>query len=116
MSNIRYTEYKKTQRGRYFWGVLRLEGRKQSFRTVGEGESARRKAKRLARKLSELEQAPAVSSDRFLSWHEAGEPLPLDRTVRDFVRAKRHTVAVSTAARYDQFCRAPRRASRFDRP
>jgi hypothetical protein len=41
MSNIRYTEYRKKQQGRYFWGVLRLEGRKQSFRTVGEGESAR---------------------------------------------------------------------------
>jgi hypothetical protein len=59
MSNIRYTEYRKKQRGRYFWGVLRLEGRKQSFRTVGEGESARRKAKRLALKLNVMEQAPA---------------------------------------------------------
>ncbi len=59
MSNIRYTEYRKKQRGRYFWGVLRLEGRKQSFRTVGEGESARRKAKRLALNLNVLEQAPA---------------------------------------------------------
>ena len=103
MSEVRYTEYRKKQRGRYFWGVLRMEGRKQNFRTVGEGESARRKAKQLARKLNEVEQAPAVSSDRFLSWHEAGEPLPLDRTVRDFARAKRHTVAVSTAARYGQF-------------
>ena len=75
MSEVRYTEYRKKQRGRYFWGVLRMEGRKQNFRTVGEGESARRKAKQLARKLNEVEQAPAVSSDRFLSWHEAGEPL-----------------------------------------
>jgi len=59
MSNIRYTEYRKKQRGRYFWGVLRLEGRKQSFRTVGEGESARRKAKRLALKLNvKLKFAP----------------------------------------------------------
>ena len=53
MSDIRYTEYKKKQRGRYSWGVLQLEGRKQNFRTVGEGEGARRKAKRLAQKLSE---------------------------------------------------------------
>ena len=59
MSNIRYTEYRKKQRGRYFWGVLRLDGRKQSFGTFGEGESARRKAKRLALKLNVLEQAPA---------------------------------------------------------
>ncbi len=59
MSGIGHTEYKRKQRGRYFWGVLRLEGRKQSFRTVGEGESARRKAKRLALKLNVLVQAPA---------------------------------------------------------
>ena len=85
MSEVRYKEYKKKQPGgRYVWGVLRMDGRKQSFRTLGEGESARRKATRLARKLNELEPAPAVSRDRFLSWHEAGEPLPLDRTVRDF--------------------------------
>jgi len=103
MSEVRYTEYRKKQRGRYFWGVLRMEGRKQNFRTVGEGESARRKAKKLARKLNELERAPEVAGDRYLSWHEAGEPLPLDRTVRDFARAKRHTVAASTAARYGQF-------------
>jgi hypothetical protein len=42
MSNIRYTEYKKKQRGRYVWGVLQMEGRKQKFRTVGEGEGDRR--------------------------------------------------------------------------
>jgi hypothetical protein len=57
MSNIRYTEYKKKQRGLYFWGVLRMEGRKQNFRTVGEGEEARRKAKQLARQLNEIESA-----------------------------------------------------------
>ncbi len=46
MSDIRFAEYRKTQPGdRYAWGVLRLEGRKQNFRTVGEGEGARRKAK-----------------------------------------------------------------------
>jgi hypothetical protein len=85
MSEVRYKEYRKKQPGgRYVWGVLRMDGRKQSFRTVGEGEGARRKAKRLALKLNELEQAPAVTRDRFLSWHEAGELLPLDRTVRDF--------------------------------
>ncbi len=85
MSEVRYKEYRKKQPGgRYVWGVLRMDRRKQSFRTVGEGEGARRKAKRLALKLNELEQAPVVARDRFLSWHEAGEPLPLDRTVRDF--------------------------------
>jgi hypothetical protein len=82
MSDIRYTEYKKKQPGgRYVWGVLRLEGRKQNFGTVGEGEGTRRKAKRLARQLNEIEGAPAETSDRFLSWHEPGEPLLLDRTV-----------------------------------
>ena len=84
-SKAKYSEIRKRQPGgRYVWGVLRMDRRKQSFRTVGEGEGARRKAKRLALKLNELEQAPAVTRNRFLSWHEAGEPLPLDRTVRDF--------------------------------
>jgi hypothetical protein len=45
MSNIRYTENRKNQRERYVSGVLQMEGRKQQFRTVGEGEGARRKAK-----------------------------------------------------------------------
>jgi hypothetical protein len=53
MSNIRYTEYKKKQRGRYVWGVLQMDGRKQNFRTVGEGERARRKARKLAQHLRE---------------------------------------------------------------
>jgi hypothetical protein len=58
MSNIRYTECKKKQRGRYFWGVLLLEGRKLNFRTVGEGEGARRKAKNLADQLNRMEELP----------------------------------------------------------
>jgi len=103
MSNIRYTEYKKKQRGLYFWGVLRMEDRKQSFRTVGEGESARRKAKKLADQLNRMEQVPKDGEDRFLSWHRSSEPLPLDRAVRDHARAAKQTVAVSTATRYRQF-------------
>ena len=34
MSNIRNTEYKKKQLGRYVWNVLQMERRKQKFRTV----------------------------------------------------------------------------------
>ena len=59
MSNIRYSEYRKKQRGRYVWGVLQMEGRKQKFQTVGEGEGARRKAKKLAQRLNQMEDAPA---------------------------------------------------------
>jgi hypothetical protein len=103
MSNIRYTEYKKKQRGRYVWGVLQMEGRKQQFRTVGEGEGARRKAKKLAQHLSEMEKVAASPEDRFLSWHRSDEPLPLDRAIRDHARAAKHTVAASTAERYGQF-------------
>jgi len=64
----------------------RTEGRKQNFRTVGEGEGTRRKAKRLARLLNDIDGAPAKTSDRFLSWHEPGEPLPLDRPRRRSAR------------------------------
>jgi hypothetical protein len=56
-----------------------MDGRKQSFRTVGEGEGARRKAKRLADHLKPVEQVPKDGEDRFLSWHRSGDPLPLDR-------------------------------------
>ena len=66
MSIIRYTEYKKKQRGRYFWGVLQMEGRKQKFKTVGEGEGTRRKAKKLAQHLSEMEKMAESPEDRFL--------------------------------------------------
>jgi hypothetical protein len=66
MLNIRYTEYKKNQRGRYVWGVLQMERSKQQFRTVGEGEGARRKAKKLAQHLSEMEKVAESPEDRFL--------------------------------------------------
>ena len=104
MSEVRYKEYRKKQPGgRYVWGVLRMDGRKQNFRTVGEGEGARRKAKRLASQLNRMEAVPEDGEDRFLSWHRSGEPLPLDRSVRDHARAAKQTVAVSTATRYRQF-------------
>jgi integrase len=83
--------------------VLRREGRKQNFRTVGEGETARRKAEKLTRELNRMEEMPKNTEDRFLSWHRSGDPLPLDRAVRDYARAAKHTVAVSTATRYRQF-------------
>ena len=54
-----------------------MDGRKQSFRTVGEGEGARRKAKRLANQLNRMEAVPKGGEERFLSWHRSGEPLPL---------------------------------------
>jgi hypothetical protein len=37
MSNIRYAEYKEKQRGRYFWGVLSIEGTKQGCHTMKDG-------------------------------------------------------------------------------
>jgi hypothetical protein len=104
MSKAQYSEIRKKQPGgRYVWGVLQMEGRKQQFRTVGEGEGARRKAIKLPQHLSEMEKVAASPEDRFLSWHRSGEPLPLDRAIRDHARAAKHTVAVSTAERYGQF-------------
>ena len=94
---------KKKQRGRYVWGVLQMVGRKQKFKTVGENEGARRKAKKLAQRLNQMEEAPMSPEDRFLSWHRSGEPLPLDRAISDHARAAKHTVAVSTAELYRQF-------------
>ena len=65
MSKVSYCAYRKKQRGgRYVWGVLRQEGRKQQFRTVADGEDGRRKAEELARQLAQLEAetTPTASS------------------------------------------------------
>ena len=60
MSKAKYSEIEKKQPGgRHVWGVLQMEGRKQKFQTVGEGEGARRKAKKLAQRLNQMEDAPA---------------------------------------------------------
>ncbi len=45
MAGVRYTAYeKKRAGGRLVWGDLRMEGRKQKFRTVGGGKAAQQKA------------------------------------------------------------------------
>ena len=76
MSKAKYREIQKKQPGgRDVWGVLQMEGRKQKFQTGGEGEGARRKAKKLAQRLNQMEEAPASPEDRFLSWHRSGEPV-----------------------------------------
>ena len=63
MSKVKYSEIeKKRPGGRHVWGVLQMEGRKQKFQTVGEGEGARRKSKKLAQPLSEMEKVAAGSS------------------------------------------------------
>ena len=53
--------------------------------------------------LTRMEEVAASPEDRFLAWHCSGEPLPLDRAIRDHARAAKQTVAVSTAERYGQF-------------
>jgi len=50
-----------------------------------------------------MEASSLDDTNRFLSWHRSGDPLPLDRTVRDYARTAKATVAASTAARYRQF-------------
>ena len=82
MSKAKYSEIRKKQPGgRYVWGVLQMEGRKQKFQTVGEGEGARRKAKKLAQHLNQMEEAPASSEDRSLSSHRSGEPVVCQNSV-----------------------------------
>ncbi len=45
MAGVRYTAFGRKRAGvRLVWGVLRMEGRKQKFRTVGEGKAAQQKA------------------------------------------------------------------------
>jgi hypothetical protein len=62
-----------------------------------------------------MEASSLDATDRFLSWHRSGEPLPLDRTVRDYARTAKDTVAASTAARYRKFAeRLARRLGAVD--
>ena len=43
MRNAKYSEIEKKQPGgRHVWGVLQMEGRKQKFQAVGNGDGARR--------------------------------------------------------------------------
>ena len=56
--------------------------RQVAWKTVGRGEKAELEARALA---IEMERQEAEHGERFLSWHVAGERLPLDRTVRDYV-------------------------------
>ena len=68
MSKAKYSEIEKKQPGgRHVWGVLQMEGRKQKFQTVGEGEGARRKAKKLAQQLARMEEVASSPEDRFLA-------------------------------------------------
>jgi hypothetical protein len=43
-----------------------MEGRKQKFQTAGKGEGTRRKAKKRAQQLSEMEKVAESPEDRFL--------------------------------------------------
>jgi len=67
---------------------------------VGPGDAGREEAELLA---AEMQRLDRQHGDRFLAWHRAGDPLPLDRTVRDYVHHHRNAVGSSTALRYAQF-------------
>jgi hypothetical protein len=53
--------------------------RQVAWKTVGRGEKAEVEARALA---IEMERQEAEHGERFLSWHVAGERLPLDRLCR----------------------------------
>ena len=117
MSKAKYSEIRKKQPGgRHVWGVLLMEGRKQKFQTVGEGEGARRKARKLAQRLNQIEEVESNPDHRFLSWHRSGEPLPLDRAIGDHARAARHTLCRLHGRAVRTIRRACRRSPRRHRP
>jgi integrase len=74
--------------------------RQVAWKTVGRGDDAEIEARALA---VEMERQEAEHGERFLSWHIAGERLPLDRTVRDYVHHHSKAIGGSTARRYAQF-------------
>jgi protein-disulfide isomerase-like protein with CxxC motif len=50
-----------------------------------------------------MERQEEEHGERLLSWHLAGDRLPLDRTVRDYVYHHGKSIGRSTARRYGQF-------------
>jgi integrase len=107
MPTKRYRAVRKRDRkGADVWGVAAFEPRpgkpwrQVAWKTVGRGEKAELEARALA---IEMERQEAEHGERFLSWHVAGERLPLDRTVRDYVHHHSKAIGGSTARRYGQF-------------
>jgi integrase len=94
---------KRNRKGEWIWGVVRYEGRQQKWGTVGPGDEGKRDARQAALQLNRDESRKCADGERYLDWHRQGQPLPLDRTVRHYARAKKSTVASSTALRYAQF-------------
>ena len=107
MAQKRYRAVRKRDRkGADVWGVAAFEPRpgkpwrQVAWKTVGRGEQGELEAQALA---AEMERQAEAHGERFLSWHTAGERLPLDRTVRDYVHHHSKAIGGSTARRYGQF-------------
>ncbi len=107
MPDKRYRAIRKRDRkGEDVWGVASFEKehgkpwRQTQWKTVGRGTAAKEDAELLA---AEMEHQDGQLGDRFLSWHRAGDTLPLDRTVRDYVHHHSKVIGSSTARRYGQF-------------
>jgi hypothetical protein len=94
------------RKGAEVWGVAAFEPRpgrpwrQVGWKTVGRGDDAGLEARALA---VEMERQEAEHGERFLSWHIAGERLPLDRTVHDYVHHHSKAIGGSTARRCAQF-------------
>src|SRR5690606_3696774 len=107
MARRRYRATRKRDRkGGDVWGVAAFEPqpgkpwRQVAWKTVGRDAQGEIEARALA---IEMERQEAEHGERFLSWHVAGERLPLDRTVRDYVHHHSKAIGGSTARRYGQF-------------
>ena len=107
MAGRRYRAIRKRDRkGADVWGVAAFElhpgapWRQVGWKTVGRDAKGEIEARALA---AEMERQEAEHGERFLSWHVAGERLPLDRTVRDYVHHHGKAIGSSTARRYGQF-------------
>lgn len=97
---------KRDRKGADVWGIAAFEPRagkpwrQVGWKTIGRGEPGETEARALA---AEMERQQAEHGERFLSWHTAGERLPLDRTVRDYVYHHSKVIGTSTGRRYAQF-------------
>jgi integrase len=107
---------RKLASGETLWRLLCIHyheggGQSQTSQNVGCGPDHEAEARSKAARLQLVEEAEAANGSGFLAWHAWGQPLPIDRLIRQFAAIKKKTVSASTHRRYVQY--AERIAERF---
>ena len=90
------------------WGLRIYYGNREKWRTIGEGDEALEKARKLAEAANAREDRQRQNrrgGTGFLEWHRRGSPLPIDRLLTDWLRHYGPSVGPSTFDRYRAHCK-----------